>query len=277
MTGYTTREVAQVLGLAPRQVRSFARSGLLEPRRGPRNEYRFSFPDIILMRAARELREAKVPARRIRAALRSLGEQLPEGRPLSAVRILAEGEHVIVRDRDTLWEPASEQVTLDFSVGELAAKVQPFAPRAAAERAGAGDLEPDEWFDLGLDLEAVSPDEATHAYRRALELDPHHAESHLNLGRLLHEAGHLEDAEAHYREAVAASPGSGLAWFNLGVALEDLGRRQRALEVYGRAVELDPELPAAHFNLARLYEQQGSKSAAVRHLSAYKRLRERAG
>lgn len=274
MTGYTTREVAEVLGLSPRQVRSYARSGLLEPHRGPRNEYRFTFQDIILLRAARELQEREIPTRRIRGALRSLREQLPEGRPLSAVHISAAGDQVVVRDRHTVWEPATGQTTFDFPVEELATRVQPFAPRAAAERANARSLGADEWYDMGLDLEAVSPPEAIAAYRSALETDPDHAEAHLNLGRLLHEEGRLAEAERHYRRAVDAAPESALAWFNLGVVLEDMARDRRAIELYRRAVELDPHLAAAHFNLARLYERTGQASRAVRHLSAFKRLQE---
>lgn len=273
MTGYTTAEVSEVLGLSVRQVRSFARSGLLSPFRGPRNEYRFTFQDIILLRTARQLRSENIPPRRIGQALRELREQLPAGRPLSAVVVSVEGDRVIVRDRDTSWEPTTGQVTFDFRVRDLAARVEPFASRAAAERSKDGDLAADEWYELGLDLEAVSVEEATASYRRALEVEPDHAEAHLNLGRLVHERGRVQEAEDHYRRAVAAHPESGLAWFNLGVALEDLGRRTRAKELYRRAIELEPGLAAAHFNLARLHETDGELSDAVRHLSAYKRLR----
>ena len=70
MTGYTTRQVAEILGLPPWRVRRWARSGLLEPGRGARGEYRFAFRDVVLLRAVRDLEAAEVPTRRVRRALR---------------------------------------------------------------------------------------------------------------------------------------------------------------------------------------------------------------
>ena len=275
MTGYTTRDVAQALGLAPDRVRDFARDGLLEARKAPDGSYRFSFPDIILLRTAQELSAQGVSSRRIRRALRSLREQLPAGRPLSAVRITAHGDELLVRDRDTVWEPETGQVAFDFEVGELAQKVEPFARRAADEREASGELDGDDWHDLGFDLEAVSIDEAQRAYRRALALTPGHPDALVNLGRLLHERGSLAEAEAHYRQALDAQPAHALARFNLGVALDDLERPEEAREAYRQALADDPELAGAHFNLSRLYEAEGDVRRAVRHLSTYKRLRER--
>ena len=68
MKSYTTRDVARLLGLSEAQVRSHARVGYLAPDRGPRNAYRFSFQDLVLLRAAQALRDARVSTRRIRRA-----------------------------------------------------------------------------------------------------------------------------------------------------------------------------------------------------------------
>ena len=62
------------------------------------------------------------------------------------------------------------------------------------------------------------------------------------------------------------------AAFNLGTALEDLGRRADAIAAYRRALEADEDFADAHFNLARLYEEAGKRTAALRHLKAYKLL-----
>lgn len=277
MTGYTIGEVSEVVGLPTSRVRSYARSGLVAPDRGPKNEYRFSFQDIILLRVARELGDQDVPSRRIRKALLRLRDQLPEGRPLSAVSIAAAGEHVVVRDRGTLWEPETGQMAFDFSVEELAAQVEPFARRAAEETAQTCEMDADDWYDLGLDLEAVSLHEAEAAYGEALARDPEHSDAHLNLGRLLHERERFQEAEKHYRTAWELAPSSGLAPFNLGVALEDLGQREAAMEAYQIAVEAEPGLAGAHFNLARLCEETGDVRGAVRHLAAYRRLKTQAG
>jgi DNA-binding transcriptional MerR regulator len=72
MKGYTTREVAEVLGLSTSKILSWTRSGLLTPQRGSHGAYLFSFQDIVLLRTARELLAKDVPARRVREALEAL-------------------------------------------------------------------------------------------------------------------------------------------------------------------------------------------------------------
>jgi len=272
MTGYTTRDVAELLGLPPSSVRAWARSGILAPERGPGRAYRFSFRDLVVLKAVRELIDADISPHKIRRSLESLRAALPEGRPLTSVRIQADGERVLVRDEDAVWDPQSRQFQIDFEVSALVEKVAPIARRAAAERIRAGDLDADDWYDLGVDLELVAPVEAANAYRRALELDKGHVESHLNLGRLVHEAGDALAAAEHYRLALKAAPDSAIAAFNLGVALEDLGEEETAIDLYGRAIRLDPRHAEAHYNLARLHERAGRSDQALAHLSDYRRL-----
>ena len=219
MKGYAAKDVAKLLGLTPTQVRAFARSGFLQQGRASRGEFRFSFPDLVLLRAAKGLAEARIPLARITRALRKLRQQLPAGRPLSAVRITAEGDRIVVHDGATAWNPESGQVLFDFAVSELATRAAPLARRAAqAARDAEADMGADEWYDLGFDLEAVDVSEARDAYRRALELDPHHADAHVNLGRLLQEGGEAAQAASHYLLALAVRAKDATAWFNLGIA-----------------------------------------------------------
>src|SRR6059036_2863341 len=89
MTGYTTEEVARLLGLSPAQIRSYTRAGFLSPSRAARGELRFSFQDLVLLRAAKGLMAARIPAAKIRGSLRRLKQQLPRGRALSELRITA--------------------------------------------------------------------------------------------------------------------------------------------------------------------------------------------
>lgn len=272
MKGYTTREVAEVLGLPTSQILSWTRGGLLTPERGPKGAYLFSFQDIVLLRTARELLDQDVPATRVRSALESLRKQLPVGRPLSAVRISALGDRVLVRDDDTTWEPDSGQIQLDFAVAEVAHRAEPIARRALDASADDQDMSADDWYDAGLDLEAVAPDRAAEAYERAIGLDPRHADALLNLGRLLHEGGDLDAAEARYRAAAAADPRNARAQYNLGVVLEDRGEAARAIEAYLGALRLDADLAAAHFNVSRLLQDANRRTEALRHLTEYKRL-----
>ena len=277
MQGYTTREVAEVLGLPTSRILAWTRRGLISPRKGSRGAYLFSFQDIVLLRTARELLDAKVPSRRVRESLEALKAQLPVGRPLSAISISAVGDRVLVHDDEAVWEPDSGQLQIDFDVAAVAASAAPVARRAFAERASEQSMSADDWYDAALDLEAVAPEQAIGAYERSIELDPSHSDAHLNLGRLLHEAGRVDDAESHYRRAADADPDNARAFYNLGVALEDRGLPAEATEAYRSALGLDDDLAAAHFNLSRLFESSGDRAGALSHLAEYKRLIERGG
>jgi len=279
-SGYSTKDVATLLGLSAAQVRSYVRAGFLSPRQGPRGEYYFSFQDLVLLRTAKGLLAARVSQRRILLALQKLREQLPEGRSLSGVRISAEGHHVVVRDGRDVWNPESGQALFDFELAELAREAStlplrtPARPAPAAVAAVAAIPETAEsWFVRGSDLEYdAAPEEAMAAYRRALELDASLPDAHLNLGRLLHERGETAEAESHYRQALAERPEDATAAFNLGVALQDLGRLRDAAKAYETALGSEPGCADAHYNLAGVYEKLGEREAAFRHLSAYRRL-----
>jgi tetratricopeptide (TPR) repeat protein len=239
--GYGVREVASILGLSEARVRSYVRAGFLRPARGPRGALRFSFQDILVLRTAQGLVAARIPERRVKRALRKLRGQLPEGRPLTGVQVVAEGDRIVVHDGSSRWQPESGQVLFD-------------------------------WYERAWELEDAAPDQAREAYRRALELDPDHGGALVNLGRLLHAAGAPGVAEAHYRRALSVHPDDATAAFNLGVVLEDQGKLAEALESYERAVRLDPLSADAHYNAALLSERLGDEAAALRHLKVYRRL-----
>jgi tetratricopeptide (TPR) repeat protein len=268
---YSVREVSTLLGLSPAQIRTYAEKGFLDPERGPDGELQFGFHDLVLLRTASELSAAKIPQRKVLRALERLREQLPSGRSLTAVRITAHGDKVIVRDGGAVWNPVSGQSLFDFSVADLAAKTAPLVHRAA-EEARDQETTAEHWFELACELEMSSIESAKDAYERALVVDPHHSDAHVNLGRLLHEQGATAAAEQHYRAAVEANPEHDTATFNLGVALEDLGRIDDAMAAYATAIALDPDNADAHYNLAGIYEQRGDKQAALRHLKIYRTL-----
>jgi tetratricopeptide (TPR) repeat protein len=282
--GYSTREVASLLGLSLAQIRSYARAGFVAPQSGARGELLFSFQDLILLRTAKALLAARIPRRRIRMALKNLHEQLA-GRPLTGVRISALGSQVVARDGDEAWNAESGQTLLDFETSELAREASRLARRQvlvelererrprSAEGSAAGEAE--ERFEGGLEHEDRGEiAEALAAYAAVLELAPGHVEAHLNLGRLLHERGEPAAAERHYRQALAADPRQTTASYNLGVALQDLGRLREAVAAYEATLALEPTYADAHYNLAGVYEALGDRAAAFRHLRTYRTLLE---
>jgi tetratricopeptide (TPR) repeat protein len=226
-----------------------------------------------MLRAAKELTEAKLDRRRLWRALRALRKQLPSDRPLSSVRVLAEGDRVLVRERNTAWDPESGQTIMDFAVTELAEKVAPLVHEAAPQ-AKASATTGDEWFDLGLEFDQVGAwQDARVAYTEALNLNPDHVNAGINLGRLLHNDRDYERAEKLYREALRIDPGNSIAAFNLGVVLEDQGAIIQALETYQHALSVDSTIPDVHYNIARLYERQGNQQAARHHFERFQALR----
>ena len=95
MKAYSVKHVARMLDLPVEQVRSYARSGLLDAKRGERGEYRFSFQDLVLLRTAKRLTGRRIGPRRIQRALGRLKRRLATGRPLAGLRILASGDRIV--------------------------------------------------------------------------------------------------------------------------------------------------------------------------------------
>jgi tetratricopeptide (TPR) repeat protein len=273
---FRTAEVARILGVPPARVRGIVRAGLCHPARHGR-ALQFSFQDLVLLRAAHGLLRAAIPLRRVRHALSELATQLPPDRPLSGVRIYADGRRVVARDGGTAWQPDSGQVVFAFEVDELARAARRVAPAPGGRRQAARRPEPTQsahtWFERALAREQrADVAGACDAYRRALELDPEMADAYINLGRLLQEHGDVPEATRLYHLAIECAPDDPVAHYNLAIALEDQCRFAAAVSHYQRALADDPDFADAHFNLGRLLERLGRRSEAIRHLLTYKKL-----
>jgi tetratricopeptide (TPR) repeat protein len=269
MQSYSVRDVERVLRLPRSTIQGLVRSGFVQPSRGPRRQYRFSFQDLIVLRTARALAQAKVPSRRIRRALEDLRQHLPDTAPLSGLSIRAIGDRVVVREGKSHRQVDDGQYVLDLDVTVTHGELHVVEHREAA---AVVEPEPRDWFRAGLALEGSDPRAAAQAYERAVKDDPRHAAAWINWGRVLHEHGGTRAAEAVYLRGLQACGPDALLMFNLGVVLEDLGRAREALEAYQAALEDDPDLADCHYNLARLYESLGKPQHAIRHLGQYRRL-----
>ena len=264
MPSYSVRDVERVLRLSPAVTRGLIRAGFVKPVRGPRRAYRFSFQDLIVLRTARALLDARVPAKRVRRSLDRLRRELPAALPLSGLAISAVGDRVVVRDGEKRWQADSGQyllgldVTLENGLLQVVEHKAATVPAATPPAAGARQAEPErDWFAEGLTLESTDPASALAAYRRAAQEDPHNAAAWINWGRLLHVLGETVEAEAVYGEARARIGEDPLLLFNQAVLLEDVGKTAAALAAYQGALAADPDLADCHYNLARLYESLG--------------------
>lgn len=257
-------------------IRGLIKTGFVQPARGPKRQLRFSFQDLIVLRTARALLEAKISRRRINRSLEDLRRHLPEQMPLSGLSISAIGDRVVVRDGKNHFQVDDGQYVLGLDVsvenGVLRVVDHEQTKETRQARAAPAAATADDWFDKGLRLEDADARAAQAAYERALELEPDFVGAWINLGRLLHTRHEEKKAEAVYRRGLKECGVHPVLLFNLGVVLEDLGRIEEAIEAYQGALGADPNMADGHFNLARLYEAQGKEQHAIRHLGQYRRL-----
>jgi tetratricopeptide (TPR) repeat protein len=289
MHAYDTKDLERLFGLPASAVRALARAGNIQPvRRSGRLHY--SFHDLVVLRTASALRAAKISSQRINKTLQELRSALPEGSALNKISLTALGNRIAIREGQTLRESESGQYALALEIVQEKGRLHVISRQDAARTptpalAPAPSLEndsgsefstgvsisrsADEHYARAIAIEDSNPKAAQKAYELCLKADPDYLEARINLGRLLHLAGRLTEAERVYRVGAKADP---FIAFNLAVVLEDLKREPEAIIAYREALALDPQFADAHFNLARLYERAKDPKASLRHLLAYRRM-----
>lgn len=260
---FSLHDAVKFAGLSRAIVLRLVKAGIVVPRAG--RERRFSFPDLIVLRAVRGLYASNVSSRRVLAALRELRSRLPAHMPMSGLRVcVAEGD-VVVQDGGTRWQALSGQLLLDFEALPQGNGTVIARPRVVASAAV-------EHFERACRLEDESPEAACKHYRRAISCDPTSVHAYINLGCLLHAARRWSEAESVYRDALGACRECGSILYNLAVLLEDRGEIAAAIGAYADAIAAEPGLADAHFNLARLYAALGRTRDALRAYNDYRRL-----
>ena len=130
-TLFKTREVVDLLDLSRRQLQYWAKTGLIEPsKRTPGGHHRYSFDDLVALKATKRLIDAGVSVQKIRRSVGALQTLLPQvGRPLSELVLVATGDVVLVFRDDTVFDAVSGQ--------EWVFEVATFGREVSAYRAGA--------------------------------------------------------------------------------------------------------------------------------------------
>jgi DNA-binding transcriptional MerR regulator len=259
---FTRSEISRLLGLTPARLRTFDRTGVVTPTGRRKGRRAYTFSDLIALRTAQSLLDHKVRLRDVTRAIAALKRTLPKvTRPLGELRIVSDGQRVVVRCHDGSFEPLTGQMLLDFEVRSLREDVvRVLRPSAGRERARTA-------YELylrasQLDEDPVTMDEAENLYMRAIDLDPWLAIAYTNLGNIRFRRHDAEAAETLYKRALEIDGRQPEAQYNLGYVMLERGEAEQAIPLFVGAIEADPKFADAYFNLAMAYEQVGETQKA---------------
>ncbi len=272
---YTSKDVAQIVGVQESRVRYWAQTGFVGPSEKQNGRAVYSFQDLVGVKTAKELLDRGLTVQRVRKNLDALKAQLPHiDRPLAQLRILCNGDQLVVTDSSAHFEPLSGQLVMDFGLGALEAELKqleqlPFGVPKPTDREETAYV----WFLEGTRLDGEPggrhDDEALIAYQKALDGDPLLAAAHTNAGNLFHRRGALSDARSHYEIALMLDPEQPEARYNLANLYDESGEHERAVAEWTHVAAACPEFADAHFNLAVTFFQEGSPTRAKLHLQKY--------
>jgi Flp pilus assembly protein TadD len=122
--------------------------------------------------------------------------------------------------------------------------------------------------------EALDYPAAVEAYRKAIRLDSHRAEFHLELGKTYLLMGRDDEARAALEEARDLDAGNAYAPFYLASLLESQGKMDEAAKELRRSLELDPRNPKAHYALGQVLLRLGQRDDAQKEFAIHARILE---
>ena len=266
---FSRSEIARLLAVTPARLRTLDRAGVVSPTARRRGRRAYTFSDLIALRTAQSLLQKRVRLRDVTRAVTALRKSLPKvTRPLQELRIVSDGERVVVRTQDGAFEPLTGQMLLDFEVKTLRDDVvRVLRPSAGRERARTA-------YELylrasQLDEEPASMDEAERLYREAISLDPWLAIAYTNLGNIRFRRQDGGRAEELYKKALEIDSRQPEAQYNLGYVMLERGEPDTSIPLFLGAIESDPKFSDAYFNLAMAYEQVGESQKARPYWKSY--------
>lgn len=124
---FQTREVVQILQISRRQLQYWAQTGLVEPSaKTPGGHSRYTFEDLVALKAAKRLIDSGVSVQRIRASIGALRKILPTvKRPLAELVLVATGDVVLVFRGGMAFDAVSGQEWV-FEVAKFEREVETF-------------------------------------------------------------------------------------------------------------------------------------------------------
>jgi len=266
---FTLSEIARLLEFSPARLRTLDRAGVVCPSGRRKGRRAYTFADLIALRTAKTLLERQVRLRDVTRTVQALKRSLPKvTRPLQELRIVSDGQRVVVRTQDGAFEALTGQMVLDFEVKTLRDDVvRVLRPSAGRERARTA-------YELylrasQLDEDPVTMDEAENLYRQAVKLDPWLGIAYTNLGNVRFRRHDVHGAEDLYRKALEIDGRQPEAQYNLGYVMLERGRPELSIPLFLGAIESDPKFADAYFNLAMAYEQAGQADKAQPYWRSY--------
>jgi DNA-binding transcriptional MerR regulator len=130
-------QVVRILGVSRRQLQYWAETDLVAPSaRTQGGHHRYTFEDLVALRAAKQLIDAGVSVQRIRNSIGSLRRLLPEvQKPLTELVLVATGDLVLVLHQGSAFEAVSGQEWI-FEVSRFQREVEQRLGHDAEARAG---------------------------------------------------------------------------------------------------------------------------------------------
>jgi hypothetical protein len=122
---FRTRDVVDLLKISRRQLQYWSQTGLVEPSaKTPGGHGRYTFEDLVALKAAKRLIDSGVSVQRIRASIAALRKILPTvKRPLAELVLVATGDVVLVFRDNTVFDAVSGQEWV-FDVAKFGREVE---------------------------------------------------------------------------------------------------------------------------------------------------------
>jgi tetratricopeptide (TPR) repeat protein len=283
---YSIRDVSRILAVQESRLRYWMQTGFVGPTVRKGGRFYYTFPDMVAVKAAKDLLATGMPLQRVRKNVDALKRVVPgDAHPTTRLRVCCDGETVVALADDIAFQPISGQVVMAFSLpsfGEHVAATLAM-PRAAAPEPAAvpgavvdGPTEANGGTTAYRHfVEACAAEDrgdgatAEHLFRLAIELEPRMAAALTNLGNLVYRQGGLHEARGFYERALEHDPGQPEARYNLANLLEDLGETELAIAELRKVCAAAPEFADAHYNLGIMLAQVGGTTQARQCLERY--------
>ena len=173
MYRYTRPDLLRILRLAPRQLQTWEKAGLVKVSED------YSFFDLLQVKKVRDLCSQRVRPAVIRRSLDAMLKQVAGmENPLLEAGAYQSGHRVAFRHDGRLLEPIAGQFMFDFASEEQKIVTSPRRNGPELVVTDAAEL-----FSRGIALEEnpSTQSEAIDVYVKVLDMDPSHAAAHINL------------------------------------------------------------------------------------------------